>query len=448
MAIARYRSKGSYDPPNQQIGLNYVLDWSKYPNISWILVPPGVKWHSWGETGVPLDVRQCWDELHKLTGRKGVSPRYKGKKPRKPRTPIYAEGGPLYLKSLTSVRMRGLTHGFINTSAHGYNGEFIINLQKDQTVTDDYVTNYANTVGNYGANAWSRMRPVSPKAGLGQFLGELRDVPSIGWTIANPASWWNAVQNLRGALAFFKGLGSDYLNYQFGWKPFIGDLIKAYNLQKNIEKRIAFIRKNNGKWIRRAGTIKYETSMERVTGTGHIITPVLPSPFYQGFVANQTYEKIITLTDKIWYEGMMKYYIPQLNVDRAEDVWSSPLLRKLYGLELTPSLLWELMPWSWLMDWFASYGTVIDNIVNYAYDQLTAKYAYVMRTRIRTVKYKQKQFYFTLNKGIISVEPEVTFEACCKERAESTPFGFGLSEDSFTSRQWAILAALGITRLR
>jgi hypothetical protein len=34
-----------------------------------------------------------------------------------------------------------------------------------------------------------------------------------------------------------------------------------------------------------------------------------------------------------------------------------------------------------------------------------------------------------------------------KERIKATPFGFGLVDSDFTNRQWAILAALGITRL-
>ena len=35
-----------------------------------------------------------------------------------------------------------------------------------------------------------------------------------------------------------------------------------------------------------------------------------------------------------------------------------------------------------------------------------------------------------------------------KQRSVGSPFGFGLSPGDFSARQWSILAALGLTRMR
>jgi len=111
-------------------------------------------------------------------------------------------------------------------------------------------------------------------------------------------------------------------------------------------------------------------------------------------------------------------------------------------MEITPSLAWELLPWSWMVDWFGNVGDLMANISAASYDNLVAKYAYIMRTRRISYNTIQDQ-PLTIGK---SLRLNGTFFVETKERAAASPYGFGLDWNGFSTSQLAILAALGISR--
>jgi len=113
------------------------------------------------------------------------------------------------------------------------------------------------------------------------------------------------------------------------------------------------------------------------------------------------------------------------------------------GVKLTPEVLWNLAPWSWLADWFANIGDIIAINTALGSDNLVLRYGYFMRHTTRTLNADHSGVNFTkFHPG------PVTFQAKLeeKQRVRSTPYGFGLNTDSFTTQQWAILAALGLTK--
>jgi hypothetical protein len=213
-----------------------------------------------------------------------------------------------------------------------------------------------------------------------------------------------------------------------------------------IEKKIAFVRKNNGKWIKRGGTLRNQ--VDRTTSS--VAYPLVHSlsSWYWPSGNPGPGTKTVGTIDKIWFEAMMKFYIPGFKFDPMDKVISSRFLRKLYGLELSPSVLWELMPWSWLEDWFMNWGDLFSNLSNQGYDNLVAKYAYVMRYRRRITSISWSGTIITDNGEVRAGPCTSTYVITCKERSNASPWGFGQLDDSDLSiRQWAILAALGISRL-
>lgn len=321
-----------------------------------------------------------------------------------------------------------------------YVGKFAINSGASEV--DAAFASYGATAQTYGAQAFKRFRPVQPRMGLGQALGELKDFPSL----------------FKWQLRKFQDLGSNYLNYKFGWRPFLKDIMDFIDLQKKLERHIAYVRKNNNKWLKRKGILRDETT-STTSNTGSMI-PDMVSYLTRPYGSVPRVTRTLIVKDKVWFEAKMKYYIPKLNVDSAEDMWSSPLLRKLYGLEITPSLLWKLTPFTWLADWIVNIGDVYENLTNQAYDNLVAKYAYVMRHRSTSVVYTgtlststglfncqngQVQSWYPVVNGPTPIARAV-FTAECKERAKATQWGFGNEGGSLTDRQLMILLALGIQR--
>jgi hypothetical protein len=115
----------------------------------------------------------------------------------------------------------------------------------------------------------------------------------------------------------------------------------------------------------------------------------------------------------------------------------------LLGLKgLTPDLVWELLPFSWLSDWFVNIGNLIS--VNQALqeDSLVLRYGYLMQHDVTEIVFKHPSLPFrTGSTGELSAK--LTYET--KQRVRATPYGFGLNPSQFTTSQWAILAALGLT---
>lgn len=279
-----------------------------------------------------------------------------------------------------------------------------------------------------GATAISRCKPASPQASFAVFLAELvRDgVPSL-----------LAKFDISSRLAFFRSQGSNYLNVEFGWKPFIGDLRKT---AKALEEQTAILedlRKNSGRSMRR----QYEFPTE-VTNT-LIQENLYPWPYLTAYHWQQDGSSLLTTVSKrSWFAGEFRYFYPPVNAAMVERL--KRYTRTILGADVSPETLWNAAPWTWLADWFGNVGDVLANVSAINEDNLTMRYGYLMQeaTHRRTwTHHGVKTWYGTLPdtfSGSMTVSH--------KTRIGASPYGFGPTWDSFSPRQLAILAAIGITR--
>jgi hypothetical protein len=152
-------------------------------------------------------------------------------------------------------------------------------------------------------------------------------------------------------------------------------------------------------------------------------------------------ESVIKTTD-IWFTGGFTYYLPPdtKGIDRAR---REQEFNYLFGTQVTPEVLWNLQPWSWLVDWNLNIGTNIANAERLSADGLVMKYGYLMATT--TIDHSVTVSNIRLNDG--TSRPCTTiFRTQRKQRIKASPFGFSLVPGSFSARQWAILGALGYTK--
>ena len=294
----------------------------------------------------------------------------------------------------------------------------------------------------YGARAWNTFRPTQSGANMGVFLGEIRDVPRMLRTTA--LGFRNIWRSMGGSASGFgpKSVANHFLNTQFGWLPFLSDLRAFYKTQKSLDKALKQLRRDNGKWVRRRGTVTRDYSSENVVeyyGIHAGLWPPLATYIYSSSAGG--YIMTVERQQDVWFSGAFRYWIPG-KPDSWQ--WKTRALGQIFGLQPSPSLLWELTPWSWLIDWCSDAGDAIANMSSIMFDNLTAKYAYVMAHTRQTAKYRGWQFCHPV--GSITGEWSATLDR--KVRVGASPFGFGLTSNSFTGRQWSILAALGLTRMR
>jgi hypothetical protein len=113
------------------------------------------------------------------------------------------------------------------------------------------------------------------------------------------------------------------------------------------------------------------------------------------------------------------------------------------GTRLTPDVLWNLAPWSWLVDWFGNVGDVSSNATALSNDNLVMRYGYLTKKVSVTYSYTCPDVRSNGHKlgsvttGLINTS---------LERRRATPYGFGIDLNGLSVAQWAILGALGLTK--
>jgi len=251
---------------------------------------------------------------------------------------------------------------------------------------------------------------------------------------------------LKNRASFFKSLGSEYLNIEFGWKPLVSDLQNAAKAVVESEKIIRNLIKHSGKDLRRKRLLPPEIST--VPGFLNNVNPSNLGPRWTSPTTMFTTDRTVR---QQWFSGCYVYHYDPSRMTELSRIATQA--RILYGLKLTPDVLWNLAPWSWLVDWFANVGPILSNVSAFQNDGLVLKYGYVMEHTTRTYNrawYGSKLIPDDARRNqqrLVLNDPHFDEFFCeTKERIKATPYGFGLNTAAFTNRQWAILGALGLTR--
>jgi hypothetical protein len=287
-----------------------------------------------------------------------------------------------------------------------------------------------------GAIAISNCAPNNPHANVSTGLAELfkEGLPSLP-----------GIQFWEKKTAFLKGLGSEYLNYEFGWKPLTEEVTEVSSAISQSAQLLEQYELDEGKAVRRRFNFPIEnlSAIHQEFGNqrayyGH--GSQFDSERVEGTVSKDT-----TVSRRRWFSGSFTYATPNSSTSWSKVTGAGSQAENLLGTSLTPDTLWELTPWSWAIDWFSNTGSVINNVTLFDQLGLVMRYGYMMEETITT-------YAFTMDvAGLVGQErlsmPASVITDITKIRVPANPFGFGISWEGLSPTQLAITAALGITRL-
>ena len=248
---------------------------------------------------------------------------------------------------------------------------------------------------------------------------------------------------LRDKVGFLRSLGSEYLNVEFGWKPLIGDLQAASKAVIDSDAIIQRLVAHSGKRLHRFRMLPDQIDNTlSVSSLGEHMGDV-DRRCWSGTTLNQ---RLIATRKRTWFSGEFTYYLDPATMSESSRIATNA--RLLYGLQVSPEVLWNLAPWSWLVDWVVNVGPLLHNMSAFQNDGLVMRYGYVMQNNVRTET--QRMIMGTPKSGnmIPSYPVYQRFKGDRKIRRKANPFGFGVVSDAFNTRQWSILTALGLTRGR
>lgn len=295
----------------------------------------------------------------------------------------------------------------------------------------------ASDLTNFGQRAISKTAPSLVQFDLGRALGELLEgLPRLG------------IETFASRSSTLRGAGSDYLNLQFGWLPLISDVKTALSVLTGATELLAGL-PEQGRPIRRAWGLPpvvehwstsnvtracTYTGIQAITGAGSASNRYFNGTA-TGFVQKE-------YSRRQWFVGAYTTFYP-LGFDPTKFLDRA---KHMMSIELTPATLWELTPWSWLIDWYAHLGASIEANQIASDESLHIHYAYAMEeTRYRTLGYVNYPGSPSYKVGL----PFATTigETVTKRRIRANPFGFTVGGSaSLNGKQLAILAALGLSK--
>lgn len=343
--------------------------------------------------------------------------------------PPYRTGGPLYLYRYTQTSPDTGQYTFTRGSAR-YVGRFQLLAQANTLPPGVGWLDTAN-LSTYGPTGYAKFKPGKPTASASVFLAELRELTR---------QMRDVVSHLDQAR--LSGPAGNWLASSFGWAPMIRDLRNFFETYKKIGKALKHLRDYNGKYEHRGGTVAQGEENYR-SDLGCYFFPTLPGQFYPGYVPTPSYVWVYRYF-RVWFEATFYYNVPNIGTQE----WEARATRALYGIDITPSAVWELIPWSWLLDWFSNFGDFMSAISPSPVGEINLTNAFVMRYNLVTYSIPGKQKILT-DSGDTEISHDVTQTWELKERALADPTAIGLTIDDLLSmRQSSILAALAVQRLK
>lgn len=303
-------------------------------------------------------------------------------------------------------------------------------------------------LSSYGPQAFSMYSPVKPKVDLGTFLGEIREVPSMFIDLARR---FKTVWKLRGGHPRYMrprnpkpndvALANDFLEYQFGWVPFVSTLVDFHRTMNDLAKHVRRIMDMNGKWEGRGGPVNDELISEDVvasfTGTDGMTFPSGLSSMFRSSAVSTVYKRVYR---QVWFHGYFRFYLPRIN---TKTVWQPEIFKLILGLNVSPALLWNVTPWSWFMDWFGNVGTILENARDADIFNLTHRNAFLMAKS--NIRFDFETHRTTLGGGYSHTWP---YSYTRKQRVPATPYGLSVDFGPLSNIQRVIAGALALTTLR
>lgn len=376
--------------------------------------------------------------------------------------PPYTSGGPLAVaKKKVYIKRFSPIYSFYHSTLGWYDGymgvtPYIPPVEPSRT-----------NLSGWGARGYSRAQPLHPIYQLGVSIGELKDLPDMlsqtwkgirAYTSGHTA--FTGIKTVREFLRRWvdlsKKTGSTYLYGAFGIAPMLQDLLFLLKMKEKLDKKISWLRRHNGKSVRREFTMdegSYSEDIARSIAPSSSCFPVHSSFLYApGQNVSQPFPILKSYQRRIWFSGKFRFFIPELVGDPRIKPVPNSLVRDLLGLSPDPVIIYKLIPWTWLLDWFTSVGAALSNVYQRAVNHVVAEYAYIMcRETLTYAAPGQVEMYLGTYSGgwkngtrKMSGVSRTIYEFRTREVAN--PYGFGITYASLSAYQWSILVALGLSR--
>lgn len=222
---------------------------------------------------------------------------------------------------------------------------------------------------NLAWQAMARANPSAPTMSVPTYFAELKDIPGLikdmrgaystlkefyRFFIFTPAairSWGNDLLRLAA-----KG----HISWRWAIRPMLSDLSAMLRFTESVTRTMQKLEK-----LATEGSLRTRVNL----GNESLSEPEVANVFLQSNLDVWKARRTTTTTRSKWY--VCRWLAPASFAYRHFSPWAKELYASsiTYGITTHEALatLWEILPWSWFVDWFAGIGTLIaanNNVLN------------------------------------------------------------------------------------
>lgn len=250
-------------------------------------------------------------------------------------------------------------------------------------------------------------------------------------------------------------VSQEWLNANFGWLPF---LRSVYDLSQIIGNFSNFVKKftklNGTSFRRRVSLVNDEPTTNvlskvqlAVNSTSYAI-PCFPQSFPSSYFSSPPHYELSEETRlRQWGVGKWTFYRPEFDEHDPNYYSEWNKVRQaltLSGLRITPSSLYNVIPWTWLLSWVTNVGDYVDELTDIWFDQIVNHYCFAMQAKEVS---RRLTISLPLHDGLLNLTWSRVIASKQRSKA-SSPFGFDLDVSNLSLRQLSILGAIKSSRRR
>lgn len=267
-----------------------------------------------------------------------------------------------------------------------------------------------------------------------------------------------------------KAVASDYLAYIFGTRPTVDSLnrtVESVNRQLKGEQVVVDMNAYNSFYsnvksakylaqsISRDGTRRMRRRREgrhtsraaSQASTGYYLQARTGSPV----AVLGTGHKFVTETTRNWFAGAFRMSTVDTDtwLSQCSDIFDT--IDRVTGLGLDPKMAWDLIPFSFMADWFSNTGDFLSNRQLIGSYNIVCEYGYYMThfKYARTFTLSGVAQRYPPSASSTKTAASVYFNDLSevKLRSACSSFGFHAGYDGLNAFQWGALTALGLSNV-
>jgi hypothetical protein len=294
---------------------------------------------------------------------------------------------------------------------------------------------------------------IKPQLSLVNSLIELKDFKTLPRTIKRLASMFKSNKTLRRIMG---GTADAYLQKEFNVMPLLSDIAGIRRALINTSKQIRNLLNLEGKLLTRHYYCGLESlypnkaqtpsstygSTVKLSGTFIGDPAGLPS----GPCLNGVFKAYRTVTyDKAQFHGEIQYsyYLTQFQRENAAILGLADSL----GVNLNPAIIWNAIPWSFVVDWVLDVSRWLDQFKVRNLEPVTVIHRYMWSTTVNRLT----KIDVESNLGITTLPKPLVRASYCRESAykrDSYPIGLGhITTSGFSLKEFTLAGALRVSRV-